>query len=440
MNDRGRIGVQQAGRPRLTVRGWGMCVCATAAFVAASIISNRDLLTLAILIAAMPISALAYIHVGRVSVEVIRSFSPEVVSVGSACEVAIEVRNLQQRGMASTLCRDENAVADDSPVLELPGLAGASRGSIEPRSRAVVRYTLTPSSRGIHPIGPLVVRMHDLLGLVYWDRAFGGMHSLAVVPQIIELDAEQLGGGGGAGGAVDVARLASTGGADNTLPREYRPGDAMRRVHWRATARHGDLMVRQDEQQNDPECWVVLDNRLRGHIAHMRKLGNDRGAFTSDSFEWAVAMAASIAVHAWKEGYLARIVHTARSGSGFTDSYSGREPESGHELLLNLAEAQLIGGRPEYDYISEVAGAARGGGVKPVYAVVGDIEEDEARELARLGQLCEPAIAFILDGKPGPQHVLEDAGWLCVPATAEDDLQEAWRTAADQNRSAHVGE
>ena len=49
------------------------------------------------------------------------------------------------------------------------------------------------------------------------------------------------------------------------MTREYRHGDPMRRVHWAATARHGQLMVRQEESVTTPEATIVLDSRLSAY-------------------------------------------------------------------------------------------------------------------------------------------------------------------------------
>lgn len=414
-------------------------MASAAAFIAASIISNRDLLTLACLLAAMPVTALIFVHRRRVLLDVFRSFSPDVVAVDNACVVALEVRNLAQRPASATLAHDENAMDQDVPVLDVPDLAAVRRGALEPGSYAVLRYSLTPTARGIHAIGPLVVRKTDLFGLVYWDCAFGGTQSIAVVPAVMQLETDPF-SIGGSDGAVDTARLASTGGADDALPREYRPGDAMRRVHWRATARHGDLMVRQDEQQNDPECWILLDNRLTSYSGQVVQVGSGQRGITTAEFEWAVAMTASLAVHAQQEGYLARVVQMSHVESDVADYAVGQEVTSEHDLLLNLAAAQLIGGRAQDDYIAEVSAAMRStGGGKPVFAVIGDIDEHEAHALARVGQLCHPAIAFVLGGSTTGSHILEDAGWFCIPVSADDDQQAVWRTAWSRRRSAYAG-
>ena len=50
-------------------------------------------------------------------------------------------------------------------------------------------------------------------------------------------------------------------GEDDVIPRGYRHGDDLRRVHWRSTARYGELMVRREEQPQRARCTVLLDTR-----------------------------------------------------------------------------------------------------------------------------------------------------------------------------------
>ena len=62
--------------------------------------------------------------------------------------------------------------------------------------------------------------------------------------------------------------------------REYELGDDLRRVHWRSTARTGELMIRQDEARWRSRAAVVLDVHPDGH--------------DDESFEVAVEAAASV--------------------------------------------------------------------------------------------------------------------------------------------------
>jgi uncharacterized protein (DUF58 family) len=80
--------------------------------------------------------------------------------------------------------------------------------------------------------------------------------------------------------SVHARALASETGEEFLTLREYEVGDDLRRVHWRSTARTGDLMVRQDEAQWRPRAAVILDVRAEAH--------------DNESFELAVEAAASV--------------------------------------------------------------------------------------------------------------------------------------------------
>ena len=86
--------------------------------------------------------------------------------------------------------------------------------------------------------------------------------------------------------------MTAAAGDDDVIPRAYRDGDELRRVHWRSTARYGELMVRREEQRWQDRAVLILDSRRSAHI----------GSGPSSSFEFAVSAAASIGVHLARSG------------------------------------------------------------------------------------------------------------------------------------------
>ena len=62
-----------------------------------------------------------------------------------------------------------------------------------------------------------------------------------------------------------MTRTAAASGEHDIATREYRYGDDLRRVHWRSTARRGELMVRRDEQPHQMQATVLVDRRAVGH-------------------------------------------------------------------------------------------------------------------------------------------------------------------------------
>src|ERR687893_798381 len=160
-----------------------------------------------------------------------------------------------------------------------------------------VAYTVRADVRGRYSVGPLVIRLTDPFGLCELNRSFPSVDRLTVIPQVVPLPAVRL-AGEYAGTGESRARSVAVHGEDDAATREYRYGDDLRRVHWRSTARVGEMMVRREEQPWESRATVVLDTRSMAH----------RGEGPTASFEWAVSAAASIALHLRHNGYKLRLV------------------------------------------------------------------------------------------------------------------------------------
>jgi uncharacterized protein (DUF58 family) len=114
--------------------------------------------------------------------------------------------------------------------------------------------------------------------------------------------------------------------------REYVIGDELRHVHWRTTARVGELMVREHVDTSLPRIVVLLDDRAHGYVD-----AKDR---ESELFESACEAAASIVAAAVRED-LPVALHLV---SGAAADSGGRRPVHGaREYLDLLAEAALHG-------------------------------------------------------------------------------------------------
>ena len=129
------------------------------------------------------------------------------------------------------------------------------------------------------------------------------------------------------------------------MTREYRHGDPMRRVHWAATARHGELMVRQEESVTTPEATIILDQRYTAFHNGLNSVFSgthgDAGQelVTSDTFEWAVTAAMSISAHLAERNYVLRFLD-AQGDPAFLHSPSAPEPES--EEFIGTAGLQSV--------------------------------------------------------------------------------------------------
>jgi uncharacterized protein (DUF58 family) len=269
-----------------------------------------------------------------------------------------------------------------------------------PNQASSVAYTVRADVRGRYDIGPLVVRLTDPFGLCELVRSFPSQDRLTVIPQVTPLPSVRL-AGEYAGAGESRARSVAVHGEDDAATREYRYGDDLRRVHWRSTARVGELMVRREEQPWESRATVVLDTRALAH----------RGEGPTASFEWAVSAAASIAVHLRSNGYKLRMV----TGDGV--DVDATESDGEGALLDHLAEVRLSQHGDTSQLVDRVRHRSDGG---LVIGVFGLLEAGEAELLAGLRTNSSTCIALLVDSTT----------WLNLPTAAREEADHAHGLAA----------
>ncbi|KAB2388862.1 DUF58 domain-containing protein [Actinomadura montaniterrae] len=127
------------------------------------------------------------------------------------------------------------------------------------RVRAQLRYELSARQRGVLEVGPLSLVRTDPLGLARAIRLLDDQTVRVLVhPRHHELAVLTAAGAGGRDASSAVTR--SIEGAFAGL-REHTPGDDVRQIHWRTTARRGRLMVREHAVSPRPGVTVLVDDR-----------------------------------------------------------------------------------------------------------------------------------------------------------------------------------
>ncbi len=205
-----------------------------------------------------------------------------------------------------------------------------------------------------------------------------------VTPQIIALPRVSIAGnrlGDGESGLRTVAAA----GEDDIAPRAYRDGDELRRVHWRSTARYGELMVRREEQRWHNRALLLLDTRRKAHV----------GTGPDSSFEYAVNAMASIGVHLVGQGIETRLITETGDAAP-----AGPAAES---LLERLAVIRTSRGTDLNRGLAALRTSNRG----QVIAIVGALSPAQARLLAASHHGTSPAMALLLDG---PHWAADRAG------------------------------
>jgi ABC-type multidrug transport system ATPase subunit len=161
---------------------------------------------------------------------------------------------------------------------------------LSPGEEVVFTYEVECLLRGCYPLGPLLVEGGDLFGLYRRFRTVGEPHLVTVLPKVIPLAGWDLRSRKPLGRMRLAHRLFEDPIQVSGI-RDYQPGDAMNRIHWRATARTGHLQTK----TYDPSCVAGAAILLDFHQASLR--GNAELFRT----ELAITAAASLA-HAVLQG------------------------------------------------------------------------------------------------------------------------------------------
>ncbi|GAB3219244.1 hypothetical protein GCM10027447_01650 [Glycomyces halotolerans] len=262
--------------------------------------------------------------------EVDRSLSPDRVSVGDSAAVELEVRNTGR-------WRSVNARAVDS----YGGSSHPSRrvsvplARLRPGKSASAVYSITTERRGVVDAGPLGIGKRDLLGLAATAGSFGPVSRLWVHPRLWNLGRTPDGLARSLEGTADKVEQGSL--TFHSL-REYVIGDELRHVHWRTSARIGQLMVKEHVDTSLPTVAVALDDRSE--------------AWTGpDAFEAGCEAAYSVLTACFRAEYHAALV--TASGSAVTGAGRDAYGDLLAELTCDATESLDV-------YISRLQGGRYG--------------------------------------------------------------------------------
>ncbi|WP_327069589.1 DUF58 domain-containing protein [Kitasatospora sp. NBC_01250] len=419
----------------LTTRGRSFLAAGVTAVVCSYLLGQNALLRVGMLLAALPLAAVLLMLRTRYRVASGRRLTPHRATAGQEARVHLRVDNISRTPTGLLMLEDRVPyVLGPRPRFVLD--------RVEPRGFREVSYRVRSDLRGRYPLGPLQLRLSDPFGMVELTRAFTASDTLTVVPQVQALPPVRL-SGEWAGYGDSVSRAVALAGDDDTVPREYRHGDDLRRVHWKSTAKYGELMVRREEQPLRARATVLLDTRESGH----------RGSGPASSFEWAVSCAASVGNHLMERGYQTRLLtDSGIQVPGTSAGGSGSVSESVGLLLDSLAVLEHSQGSG----LARAEEVLRLGGEGLVVAILGTLEDGQVAELGRLRRRAGAAIAFVLDTATWAGlrqlfpdsaseeydrqlRLLREAGWTVLPVRAGDSVPELWRLADRHQAQAGSG-
>ena len=262
--------------------------------------------------AALVVAAVAFVRLSRFDLDASRELRPARVHAGGNSRVELTVRNNGARRSPVLAARD--------PFDGGRRWARFLIAPLAPGESARAAYRLPTDRRGIFDLGPMELTIEDPFGLAARSCESAPATRLTVYPRVDAVPPLPMTRGNDPHAGADHPTALAAAGEDFYALREYQTGDDLRRVHWKATARLDELMIRQEEMPWQGRATVLVDLRRQVH--------------SHESLELALSAAASVVSACWRHRSLVRLVATDRVDSGFAAGHGHVEA-----ILEHLAGA-----------------------------------------------------------------------------------------------------
>ncbi len=218
-----------------------------------------------------------------------RRLSSTEVEHGGVIDAWLELENHKDFPAFGLLWRDQI-----EPGLDVEG-STCRAGTLQGGEKARLAYRLHSTRRGLFRIGPAVVEAGGPFGLVRRFLVGSEVGFITVYPRSVD-----IGRGWPLGHRPihEVPRRRSLFEDPSRFQgiREYRRGDSLRRVHWRATARSGKLQVKLFEPAVLEGLLLAVDMGAAAHAAAVSEgAGGERPPDAGELEELTVTAAASLA-------------------------------------------------------------------------------------------------------------------------------------------------
>jgi uncharacterized protein (DUF58 family) len=221
--------------------------------------------------------------------------------------------------------------------------ATRSISQIQPRASLYFQSLMVLSKRGDFPLGPTLLYSGDPFGYFSQSKVVDLVGSILVLPLIFPMQKDWNAKGDLSGGRAHRERKSQSS-LNATAVRDYQPGDALNKIHWKTSARSQKWMVKEFEQDPFSNIWMIIDgnesvyNSVESELKSELLLPRDTLHFQpqkilpKDEFEYAVSTASTF------------VDYFITVGRGVGLLFSGEElvsiaPEKGSRQKTILLEA-----------------------------------------------------------------------------------------------------
>ncbi len=391
----------------LTLQGRLTLLTAVGLLLAGRLFGTIELYVLGAVLMVLVAITVVGVSLTRIRIDVSRELHPPRVHAGTPSRVEVKVQN-QSSGR--------------SPLLSLHDAVSGTRGArllvgpLAPGESARAAYRLPTDRRGILTVGPLQVELADPFGLARATLTASGASDLTVYPRVDEIEPLPLTTGNDPLAGAEHPNSLGRGGEDFYALRDYVVGDDLRRVHWPSTARHDDLMVRQDELPWQGRATVLVDVRASTN--------------TAESLELVISAAASLVASSARRQDLVRLVSTDGADSGFAAGHAHVEA-----IMEHLASVEATNEAAFQRVLDRLARGAPGGALVVVVALAGQAElERLARLRPRFGSLTIVAFDRSSWDRTAPTPTAPARGVMTI--TGDAGFADTWNRMVHPSRRA----
>jgi len=328
-----------AGRVLRVVRpvGWVLIGAAAALWVSGGVLGWQEL-TIAAVVITTTLALSALFLIGRSTYAVTLDLGRTRVVVGDRAVGALTLTNEGSRAiLPSTVVLPVGPGRGEFAVKRLP--AGESIEEL---------FAIPTLRRGVLPVGPVSVVRGDALGLFERIQSRGTAIDLYVHPRTVLFAGQSL------GFVRDLEGMAATDLSRDDVSfhalREYVPGDDLRHVHWRSTARTGQLMMRQYEETRRSHFAIGLSR-------------NPADYRDPEEFELAISAAGSLGLRALLDSrrvdvHVQGATIPAQTGKQFLDGLSALQPSRPRQGSIDDLASSVVASVPLAAVVVLIAGSA----------------------------------------------------------------------------------
>ena len=387
----------------LTRQGWLVVIGGVSFIVLARLLGIGELYVFGACSLGLVVFAAGYVGIKRLELEVDRSVHPAQVHAGHVSRVDVRIRNLRSA---------------DTPVLRLTDPVSGTSGAellvppLDKGAAAVASYRLPTDRRGILEVGPLGVVVTDPFGLTQASIVAAQKVDVTVYPTVEDIRPVPFTAGQDPMAGTLQPHALGRVGEDFYALRPYVVGDDLRRIHWPSTARHDELLVRQQEQPWQGRTTVLLDVR--------------RATYDAPSFEVAVTAAASIVTANGKRRDLVRVVTTDGTDSGFGVGHGHLEAVLEHLAVVQTTTTASL--RTMIEVLNKSAGGA-------LVVVLSQATKEDLAGIRRLGRrFGSTAIVRVERAGESVRPTETSAGMPVVRAATNSAFAAGWDRAMASQR------